>query len=71
MMGQCDEAMKDYAALEVIDPKHGDLVTLYPLAKSCAERFVDGAAAESRRDWQVTDPFVELLLLNTLTSWLL
>ena len=53
MMGQCEEAAKDYAALEVIDPKHADLETLYPLAKTCAQHLVEGAAAEARKDWQV------------------
>lgn len=54
MVGQCEEAVRDYAALQAIDPKHGDLETLYPLAKSCVERLGEIAAAESRRDWQVT-----------------
>lgn len=53
MMGQCEEAAKDYAALEVIDPKHADLEALYPLAKTCAQRLAEGFAAERRRDWQV------------------
>lgn len=53
MMGQCEGAMRDYAALESIDPKHADLETLYPLAHSCATKLVDATLAESRRDWQV------------------
>lgn len=53
MMGQCEEAAKDYAALEVIDPKHADLETLYPLAKTCAQLLAEGAAAEAKKDWQV------------------
>ena len=53
MMGQCEEAAKDYAALEVIDPKHADLETLYPLAKTCAQYLAEGAAAEAKKDWQV------------------
>lgn len=54
MMGQCEEAAKDYAALEVIDPKHADLETLYPLAKTCAQHLAEGVAAEAKRNWQVT-----------------
>lgn len=53
MVGQCGESNKDYAALEAIDPKHADLETLYPLAKSCAERLNAAIAAERRKDWQV------------------
>lgn len=53
MMGQCEEAAKDYAALEVIDPKHADLETLYPLAITCAQRLAEGGAAEAQKNWEV------------------
>ena len=53
MIGQCEEAVKDYVALQVIDPKHADLGSLYPLAETCAQRLAEGAEAEHRRNWQV------------------
>ena len=53
MIGHCEEAVKDYGALQSIDPKHADLGSLYPLAETCAQRLAEGAEAESRKNWQV------------------
>ncbi|CAN0548080.1 unnamed protein product, partial [Laminaria digitata] len=53
MMGHCEEAVKDYGALQAIDPKHADLESLYPLAETCAQRLAEGAEAETRKNWQV------------------
>lgn len=53
MIGQCEEAVRDYTALEELDPANSDLSTFFPLAKSCAQRLAEGAAAEARRDWKV------------------
>ncbi|CAM9242498.1 unnamed protein product [Ectocarpus sp. 8 AP-2014] len=62
MMGQCEEAAKDYAALEVIDPKHADLETLYPLAITCAQRLAEGGAAEAQKNWEAAAEAYDAIL---------
>ncbi|CAM9913177.1 unnamed protein product, partial [Pylaiella littoralis] len=52
MMGQCEASVKDYAALEAIDPLHSDVESLYPYAMTCAQSLAEGSAAEARKDWQ-------------------
>lgn len=52
MMGHCEASVKDYAALEAIDPLHSDVESLYPYAMTCAQSLAEGSAAEARKDWQ-------------------
>lgn len=68
MMGQCEEAVRDYVALELIDPGNGDLASLYPMAKSCAERMGEASAAEARRNWQVGGSLADYCSERVLTG---
>ncbi len=65
MAGYCENSVKDYVALQDIDPKHPDLEEELSYSRSCMEAFANANNLFNRNDFLKAQEFYDDILLHT------